>query len=81
MRWDVTEANSTRLIRLNHYYSKSKEEYLAKINVRKWPDKTQRTYNENDWAFCEWQLDDSMKEAARALRAKGVGETYSVDRF
>ena len=75
-----TKANSTRLIRINHYYSKSKEEYLTKINVRKWPDTTERTYNENDWAFPEWKTDDSMKEAAEALRNKGVPETYSVQR-
>ena len=72
-----TKLNSTQLIRINHYYTKSKEEYLVKINVRKWPDLTKGAYNENAWAFPEWQPDDSMKEAAAALRAKGVPETYS----
>ena len=75
---NATAANSTRIIRINHYASKSKEEYLTKINVRKWPDTTERTYNENDWAFPEWKTDDSMKEVAAYLRNKGVPETYSV---
>lgn len=71
-----TKANTTRLIQINHYHTKSKEEYLTKIRVRldtKWGN---YKYKEESWDFPEWKLDDSMKEAVAALRAKGVPETY-----
>ena len=71
-----TLRRQAELIRLHHYYSKSKEEYLTKISTRKWPDDTRRGYDEGDWAFSEWQADSTMKEAAECLRAKGVPETY-----
>ena len=79
--WGATKSSSTRLVRINHYHTKSKEEYLTKINVRKWPDRTKGTYREGAWNFPEWEADDSMKEAAAALRAKGVPETYSAASF
>ena len=69
-----TKANTTRLIRINHYYTKSKEEYLKKIerNNEVW----HYTFIEESWAFPEWKLDDSMKDAVAALRERGVPETY-----
>ena len=78
VEWGRAKARSTSIIRINHYYSKSKEEYIAKITVRKWADDTKRAYNQDSWAFPEWKLDDSMKEAVAALRAKGTPETYGI---
>ena len=77
----IIQPGSTRLIRINHYYTKSKEEYLAKVNVRKWPDLAKGAYREDNWAFPEWQADCTMKEAAAALRANGVPETYGASGF
>ena len=71
-----TAANSTKIIRINHYYSKSKEEFLEKIK-RGHPDKIKLGYSEGAWNYPEWKVDDVMQEAAAALRAKGVPETYS----
>ena len=70
--------NSTRLIRINHYFSKSKEEYLEKIK-RGHLDKAKLRYSEAAWNYPEWQADSTMQEAVRALREKGVPETYSPD--
>ena len=78
VEWGRAKARSSSLIRINHYYSKSKEELMTKITVRKWADDTKRTYKKESWDFPEWRLDDSMKEAACALRAKGMPETYGV---
>ena len=74
---NATAANSTRIIRINHYASKSKEEYLTKINVRGDVNNLPRAYSEGAWNYHEWKNDNVMQEAAAALRAKGVPETYS----
>ena len=69
--------NSTRLIRINHYFSKSKEEYLIKIRVRGDLNQLKRNDNKSNYAFAEWKTDNVMQEAVAALREKGVPETYS----
>jgi len=63
-----TENNSAKKMRINHYYSKSKNEYIAKQNKGSADDNNPRTIREEDYNFPETKQDFIMEKYVIKLK-------------
>lgn len=72
LAWTNPKDYSIRQIRINHYFSKSREEYEAKISrgMADHKEKVHRPYEELRINFSDGIQDDSMKEYVSILRKK-----------
>lgn len=64
-----TEKNSVKKIRINHYYSKSKNEFIAKINRGRATQEGFKTMREEDYNFAETKQDFIMEKYVIKLKS------------
>lgn len=62
-----TKYHHSNKIRINHYYCKSKEEYLRKISRGRATCSSFKFYNENELNFKDYKYDYSMKDKISKL--------------
>jgi hypothetical protein len=67
------ENNSVNKIRINHYFSKSKNEFIAKRNRGQADNNFFITPQEEDYNFPETKQDFIMKKYVTQLKAVGIG--------
>ena len=73
----LTAKNSTKKIQINHYFSKSKEEYIKKISRGRADNGAIREINKSDYIFDEGELTQSPPPAAIVILQKTIPNTYS----
>lgn len=73
----LTVKNSTKKIQINHYFSKSKEEYLKKIKRGRADNGSMREINKSDYSFDEGVLTHSPPPSALSILQEKIEDTYS----
>lgn len=69
--------NSTQKIQINHYFSKSKEEYLKKLKRGRADDGSMRKVNKSDYAFDEGTLTHCPPPSLLSILQERIEDTYS----
>ena len=80
LKTPIAETNSTKQIQINHYFSKSKEEYISKIDRGCADTHPKREFSINDYDFSSIGTKQSQVDFSNIIKkiSQNIPDTYGV---